>query len=977
MPLRLATAWVAALVAFLAVPAAADVTDYLGKPIASVTLESGGRPTNDARMLGLIETRVGQPLLSAEVRESIAHLFSLGQFDDVRVRATVEGSAVALTYELVPLRMIDGLVINGGRGSGIDQSRLRRLIAERFGRSPRPARAPEIAALVEDDLKQVGYLHAQVTHSTEAERGGSRSLLVLAIAPGERTRIGTINVEGDPGMPIPDLLEDLQVSPGAPFRRELLNARIDRYLDEWRRRGYLAARMSFSPSFVDDDRIANLTFNVVQGLHVTVVFKGDPLPSDRHDDLVPVTREGSADEDLLEDSSNRIEEYLRSQGYREATAPHTREERGGDLLITFTVSRGPQYRVGRLDFSGNTSIPLTDLQQRLRIRPGQSYSDASIEADRAMVEDLYRRSGFAAVQTQVATESQPAVAGAIDVPVAIRIAVTENVRTIVGSVRIEGGQAVVASDLRQSLALQPGQPFSLIELGIDRDALQLRLANLGFQSATVTANPGISADGSRADVVFGVREGQRIVVDHVLVVGNQRTRSATIERELQFKSGDPLGLEQVNETQRRLTALGLFRRVRITELAHGSEAKRDVLVSVEEAPVTTIGYGGGVEVGQLLRTEEESSVASGRIEFAPRAFFEVGRRNLFGKNRSINLFTRVSLGNLQSQTTTRTALGFGEYRVIGTYREPRVWGSAADAFLTGTLEQQIRSSFNFARRAFSAELGRRLTRHVSVSGNYQIQRTELFDEQIDPEFRIPIDRLFPQVRLSSFSGSIVRDTRDDLTDPSDGRFLSANGQMAGRRIGSEVGLAKSYFVGQIFRVLPHTNRVVLAASGRLGVAAGFPRETIDRDENGNPVLGPDGQPTIVILRDLPASERFFAGGDTTVRGFALDQLGAPDTIDKDGFPTGGGGLVILNAEVRVPMPRGLGVVAFFDTGNVFARTSDIKLNELRGAVGFGVRYKSPIGPIRVDLGFKLHRNVIAQDQRESPTALHISLGQAF
>jgi outer membrane protein insertion porin family len=132
-----------------------------------------------------------------------------------------------------------------------------------------------------------------------------------------------------------------------------------------------------------------------------------------------------------------------------------------------------------------------------------------------------------------------------------------------------------------------------------------------------------------------------------------------------------------------------------------------------------------------------------------------------------------------------------------------------------------------------------------------------------------------------------------------------------------------------------------------------------------------------VVKDLPASERFFAGGDTTVRGFALDQLGTPATIDKDGFPIGGNALVIFNAELRVPVAGGLGVVGFFDTGNVFARTTDVDLKELRSAVGFGVRYKSPVGPIRVDLGFKVRRRDIAPGVRESPNALHISLGQAF
>jgi outer membrane protein insertion porin family len=965
---RFAAAGCAALLLLWPSGAAADVSDFIGKPIATVTVIAGGRPTTDRRVVGLVETETGQPLRVAAVRESIAHLFSLGEFEDVRVRALAAGASVALTYELVPLRTIQNVSFTGDHAAGIDANRLRRLIAQRYGTSPPPGRAADIEALVLNDLKEAGYLHPRVTSQLEPGRSATHSVLAVALVPGNRTQVGSIDVEGDPGMPVPQFLAALRLSRGMPFERETLNARIDRFVDERRNHGYFAARVSYSPQFVDDDRTANLTVTIVPGPHVTIMFVGDPVPSDRRADLVPIAREGSADEDVLEDATNRIEELLRSEGYRDAAAPHSKDERNGELYITFNVRNGPQYRVGRVDISGNVSISLTDLQQHLRIRPGQPYSDAALESERALIEDVYHREGFASVQASIRNESEPAVTGAVDVPVAIRIAITENARTIVERVRIDGDSSVPEVDLRNGLTLQGGRPFSATALVADRDALQLRLANLGYQSATVTASPGISGDGRSADVLFTIRAGQRISVDHVLIVGNQRTRTATIDRELQFKAGEPLGLEQVNESQRRLASLGLFRRVRITELAHGDESKRDVLVSVEEAPATTVGFGGGVEAGELLLTDQETKTASQHLEVAPRAFFEIGRRNLFGKNRSVNLFTRVSLGNLQNQTTSK---GFGEYRVIGTYREPRVLGSAADAFLTGTLEQQIRSSFNFARRAVSAEVGRRLTRVVSVSGSYQIQRTELFDEHIDPEFQIPIDRLFPQIRLSSFSGSIVRDTRDDLTDPSFGQFLSVNGQMASRRIGSEVGFAKSYSVAQMFRTVPHTRRIVVAGSARLGVAADD--ETFAQSNGGAPPLGPDGKPQLVI----PASERFFAGGDTTVRGFALDQLGIPlVTLDEQGFPTGGGGLMILNAEVRVPATRGLGVVGFFDTGNVFYRTSDIRLSELRGSVGLGVRYKSPIGPIRVDLGFKLQRNVIA-GKREPLTALHITLGQAF
>ena len=189
-----------------------------------------------------------------------------------------------------------------------------------------------------------------------------------------------------------------------------------------------------------------------------------------------------------------------------------------------------------------------------------------------------------------------------------------------------------------------------------------------------------------------------------------------------------------------------------------------------------------------------------------------------------------------------------------------------------------------------------------------------------------------------------------------------------RRTGSEIGFAKGFFTGQLFRVIPHSNQIVFAANARLGLASGFPREA----------PGTDGQLTLTL--DLPQSERFYAGGDTTVRGFLLDQLGVRhtppdpvrDTIDSSGFAIGGNGLVIVNAELRAPIAHGFGVVGFVDTGNVFSGVSEIDLGELRTAVGSGIRYKSPFGPIRFDLGFKMNRQ-----PGEALTAWFISFGQAF
>jgi outer membrane protein insertion porin family len=171
----------------------------------------------------------------------------------------------------------------------------------------------------------------------------------------------------------------------------------------------------------------------------------------------------------------------------------------------------------------------------------------------------------------------------------------------------------------------------------------------------------------------------------------------------------------------------------------------------------------------------------------------------------------------------------------------------------------------------------------------------------------------------------------------------------------------------MFRTLPKTRGIVFAASSRLGLAAGFPRE----------VIGADGTPQTVD--ELDASSRFYAGGDTTIRGFALDAVGvrhdppqAADTIDPNGFSLGGNAVVILNGELRVPLRGGLQTAGFIDTGNVFQRVTTMDLSELRTAVGFGIRYKSPIGPIRVDLGFKVNRR-----PNEDRTAWFVTFGQAF
>jgi outer membrane protein assembly factor BamA len=535
-----------------------------------------------------------------------------------------------------------------------------------------------------------------------------------------------------------------------------------------------------------------------------------------------------------------------------------------------------------------------------------------------------------------------------------------------GDVSLSGAVSIPEARITGLLGLSAGRPFYRPQLDADRDAIEQLYRNEGFEDVRIEPRTTLRDDGARVDLQWTIVEGPHVVVDRVLVSGNTRTSADLIRREIVLKPGSPLGADLVVESQRRLAALGLFRRVRIVELPHGASLTRDILIDVEESPPTTIGYGGGLEAGRRLHTGEGAQ-AEERIDVAPRGFFEVSRRNLWGKNRAVNLFTRVSFRpldpvTLPEGTADPGGYGFNEYRVVGTFREPRLFDTPGDFQVTGFLEQAIRSSFNFRRGGVRIEYGRRLANRLLVSGRYALEKTRLFDVRtIRPEDAVSIDRLFPQVRLSTLTGSVLRDSRADPIDPVGGTLLGTDVSVALRALGSQVGFVKSFSQGFVYRRIPHASSFTVVAGARLGMAMGFERVL----EDG------------AAISDLPASERFFAGGDSTVRGFVLDRLGTAETLNQFGFPTGGNGLVVANVELRTAYWKGLSAVSFVDIGNVFRFAGDISLGDLRPATGAGLRYRSPLGPLRFDVGFNLDPRALPNGDLERRTVFHLSLGQAF
>ncbi len=727
-----------------------------------------------------------------------------------------------------------------------------------------------------------------------------------------------------------------------------------------------------------------MTLAVDRGPLVRVVFAGDPLPENRRNELVPVRQERSVDLDLLEDASRNIENFLRQQGYRTAEAPYVREERAGEMVLTFTVKRGPLHRLASIEVAGNSAISSAQLAPLLALKPGEALVDSRIATVASAVTELYRVRGFARATVKPELTLMPAQKTDQEYrPVAVRLIVTEGQPTTVNSVVFQGAQQIPDARIRPLLALTGDRPFYRPQLDTDRDAIERFYQNEGFRDVRVEAKTDVRDEGRLIDIHWSITEGSQTLVDHILISGNVRTDEDVIRREVTLQPGKPLGDDALVESQRRLAALGLFRRVRLVELAHSGIGHRDVLVEVEEAPSTTLQYGGGLEAGRRLRPAEvEGGAAEERIEIAPRGFFQISRRNLWGKNRSVSLLTRVSFRPRDpavdsDDPTDVGGYGFNEYRVLGTFREPRLFDTQGDVQLTAFIEQAVRTSFNFNRRGVRVEYARQLATSVTVGGRWAMERTRLFDVKIPPEDQLLIDRLFPQVLLSTLTGSILRDSRNDVLDPERGSVLGFDTTLAARAMGSEVGFIRSFGQAFAYRRLPGAPRLTFVAGLRVGLAVGFERLVERQDDDGQPVIGEDSEPVFDVVADLPASERFFAGGDSTVRGFVLDRLGTEETLNEDGFPTGGNGLIVANLEMRTAYWKGLGAVGFFDTGNVFRRVGDIQLSELRPTAGFGLRYRSPIGPLRVDLGFNLDRKDLAGGSRERGTVFHLSLGQAF
>ncbi len=442
------------ILALSAVPAvAADIGALLGRRVTDVRIEADGVPVTDAAALSLIETRIGEPLTMAAVRQTIDHFVTLGRYADIQVFAESDAAGVRLRYQVVPIARLARLRFEGA--VGVDESLLRTELADQFGAAPTLARLPDIAQALVTRYQAHGYPAARVVPRTVPDGRLGQLVAVLAITPGSQVTVRRATVDGNAGAET--LLQRLGLQVGRPVDRGTLDQRVQDAEDGLRSEGYYEAVVSATVSDAGPGEV-DVAVRGDRGDRVQVVFAGDVVPEDRRRSLVPISRLRSVEEEVVEDGSRNLEQYLRLEGYRTATAPAERRRANGVLQITFTIKRGPLYVLGPVVFTGVSGVPRAEVDTLMKLVPGEPLVDARVATVAAAIAEYYRVRGFAAVRVTPRLTFPATDAGA-RVPVDLHLDVIEGPRTAVTSVGFEGLTALAPAQLLEAMALTTGKPY--------------------------------------------------------------------------------------------------------------------------------------------------------------------------------------------------------------------------------------------------------------------------------------------------------------------------------------------------------------------------------------------------------------------------------------------------------------------------------------------------------------------------------------
>ena len=753
--------------------------------------------------------------------------------------------------------------------------------------------------------------------------GAGPSQQFAAVRP--TRRIGNIGLSGNSWFPESQVLDKLKVHPGDRYDFFKLRKGLDRVNSLYTREGLLESNVRLRREQTKDT--VNLTLKIDPGPKLDFIFEGADVPKGVRKQVGEAWMAGVFDSQRSEDAAVVLRSWLIGQRYlMPGIQPRISSSAPDQKRVLFEIERGPRSDRVEWVFEGAHGIDPARLRKVIDTQGlSQDVQTKPSRVTEALTQ-FYREMGY--LDATVEHPHNELNAGMHSARIVFPV--QEGPLYRVGAGHFTGNRAFTEGELAEIAPLPAGADFRpvLRENAVER--LREAYWARGYNDVVVDAEARRIPDRSLVDLNFRIVENARGVVSDVVIEGNRHISEGFIRSQVQLKPGDPVNIQDMSESRRKLYNTGAFAAVEInredlagTATAPGADHPVRLRVKVEEVQPFELRYGGYYDT-----------------ERGPGGMVDVTSRNLLGGAREIGLRGRYDSElhearlNFSEPFLTRLPIK----TVAGVYLRREITAATGDV-----------SGFNVDRLGFSVLQEATIGRYMLLNYGYRIERSHTYDTGPNPFFDV-------RLRIASLNTTFSRDTRDDLLDATRGSFLSQAVQFSPETLGSDVRFIK-YF-GQYFRYFPlqkprvelFTNRLlrprlVYATGLRVGLGTG---------------LG--GQ-------EIPLSERFFAGGSTTIRGFPQNSLGP--TTGGIVFP-GGNALLVLNNELRFPMWKYLDGVGFVDAGNVYRHVSDFSLNDLRAAAGFGLRVRTPWFLLRLDYGFKLDRR-----PGESTGRLFFSIGQAF
>jgi outer membrane protein insertion porin family len=951
---------------------AAALEGYEGRTVSKIEIALAP-DKNEELARSLIVQKAGQPLSHEAIQRSVAALQEHEEFRRVQLSIEPDVNGLRLIFLLQPVYHV-GLVSFPG-AERVSYVRVLQAVNIPVDGIFIADVIPEKEKAVRAFLAQEGFFGASVKARTEADRVHKLMNIGFVCTLGKRAKVGQVRVMG----PSPEESADIEhtlhslwarissasLRTGQPYSKRRVDKALDHVRAHLLRIGRLAPSVRAVPSYEAATNRANLVLEVKPGPVVIVRIEGAHLWKRTMHKLIPIFQEGAIDQDLIDEGRRNLLSYFQAKSYFDVSVTPTTENKDDRVTITYRVERGMRHKVSHVIFTNNRYFNDGELQAHIAIRKARfplyrgKYSEDLLRKSTASIEALYRREGFAKVKviTNV-TDDDPIVD--------VEFIIQEGEQNRVHSLRIvdASGEPVQLQMGRRKPSLQPGKAFSLYYLNDDRNQILAGYLNRGYPDAVVDGDSApFVGDPHLVDVTFRVALGRQVRTGEVILLGANHTKPTFVRSVVgqNVKTGQPLGQNSVLHSESDLYTLGVFDWTSVSALAPDENSDgREVLVRVHESRRNSLDIGGGLEV---IPRNGNLPVGTVAVPGLPGVNlgnkFTVSQKSFVGPRGSIQ-FSRHNIRGRAETASIGIELSRLDQRGAFTYSDPDVWGSRWSSLFSVTAERSTENPIFTAalgQAAFQVETALDKRKMQKIITRYSYGRTDLTHLLI-PELVLPEDR---NVRLSSVYAEYVRDTRDKPLDAHRGQFQTLSLGITPTAFGSSANFVK--FLGQSSFYTPVRPWLTWANNVRIGTATPF------------------------LDSRVPLSERFFSGGPNTLRGFAINGAGPQrpvqvcsnpadtSTCTLISVPVGGEMLVILNSEARFPIPlkENLGGVLFYDGGNVY---NNINLRQFvdnyTNTIGFGFRYNTKVGPVRIDIAHRLTRIPGVK-----ATQYFITLGQAF